>query len=273
MQQVNNLIIFLPDIDKLLYDCNISRYTEEEDEVEKLLSRIVELLQVTAFDEIVIKFDEMFEYFKEYNEIYEAKMISFQTETDKQCNQQNSHQRIVKTGKAGRPKLLINEEQVLSLRSLGMTWIAELLGISGKTLYRSRMHFESECSKFAEITDNELNSVVAEIIKDRPCSGERMVSGSLLSRVYKVQRWRYRTSIRRVNPNPRNIKKRTIFRRTYNVPCANALVRLYILVNLNTIVKYCYLTKVKCPANEVVCICYSVFLLFQCESLFVFYLM
>ena len=206
MQQVNNLIIFLPDIDKLLYDCNISRYTEEEDEVEKLLNRIAELLQVTAvfysvfsnsgvyrrsFDEILIKFDEMFEYLKEYNEIYEAKMISFQTETDKQCNQQNSHQRIVKTGKAGRPKLLINEEQVLSLRSLGMTWIkiAELLGLSGKTLYRSRMYFESECSKFAEITDNELDSMVAEILKDRPCSGERMVSGSLLSCGYKVQRW------------------------------------------------------------------------------------
>ena len=129
--------------------------------------------------------------------------------------------KYTKTGKACRPKLLINEEQVLSLRSLGMTWIkiAELaIGISGKMLYRSRMYFESGCSKFAQITDNELDTMVAEILKYRPCSGERMVSGSLLSRSYKVQRWRYR-----VNPNPRNIKKRTIFRRTYNVPCANAL--------------------------------------------------
>ena len=90
----------------------ISRYTEEEDEVEKLLTRIAELLQVIAvfysvfsnsgvyrrsFDEILITFDEMFEYFKEYNEIYEAKMISFQLETDKQCNQQNLHQGGVPT--------------------------------------------------------------------------------------------------------------------------------------------------------------------------------
>ena len=79
------------------------------------------------------------------------------------------------------------------------------------------MYFESECSTFAEITDNELDTMVAEILKDRPWSGERMVSGSLLSRGYKAQRWRYKTSIRRVDPNPRDIKKRTIFRRTYNV--------------------------------------------------------
>ena len=78
-QQVNNLLIFFPDIDKLLHDCNISRNVEEEDEVEKLLIRIAEVLQVAAvfysvfsnsgvyrrsFDEILIKFDEMFEYFK-----------------------------------------------------------------------------------------------------------------------------------------------------------------------------------------------------------------
>ena len=36
MQQANSLLIYLLAIDKLLYDChNISRYTEEENEVEK----------------------------------------------------------------------------------------------------------------------------------------------------------------------------------------------------------------------------------------------
>ena len=38
MQQVNNLLIFLLNIDKLLCGCNISRYMGEEDEVEKLLT-------------------------------------------------------------------------------------------------------------------------------------------------------------------------------------------------------------------------------------------
>ena len=42
------------------------------------------------------------------------------------------------TTSRGRPKLLISEEQVVSLKSLGMSWtkIAELLGVSTKTLRR-----------------------------------------------------------------------------------------------------------------------------------------
>jgi hypothetical protein len=128
------------------------------------------------------------------------------------------------SGKRGRPKVVLNEQQIASLRSIGMKWktIASIIGVSYKTLYRYCQSSTVEFKAFIEISDTELDPIVLSILQERPNSGERMVTGSLLSKMVRVQRWRVWQSIKRVNPNPQ-VEKRKIYRRRYNVPCANAL--------------------------------------------------
>jgi len=129
-----------------------------------------------------------------------------------------------KDGRVGRPNKLINEEQVASLRSLGMNWkkIANILGICEDTLRKKRQSFSNDMS-YSDLTDPELDRIIQELLISNPCLGERMVQGHLLAKGHKVQRFRMRESIHRVTPSRLNFNKRKIFRRSYNVPCPNAL--------------------------------------------------
>lgn len=123
----------------------------------------------------------------------------------------------------GRPKLELCQDQVNSLVSLGFTWkkIASLLGVSERALRYKKLEFQI-FNKYSEIGDNLLDDVVRDIFQNSPNSGERMVTGALLTRGYRVQRERIRTSINRVNPN-RNALARRIKRRVYNVAGPNSL--------------------------------------------------
>ena len=120
--------------------------------------------------------------------------------------------------KSGRPRKVVHKKQVKSLLSLGFKWkkIAELTGVSVVTLRSNRKDFSDNAAVYNEIDDVQLDGTIQEILRVSPHSGERMVTGALLYRGYKVKRYRIRQSLNRVNPS-RNSMKRKIDRRIYSV--------------------------------------------------------
>jgi hypothetical protein len=123
----------------------------------------------------------------------------------------------------GRPAYNISKVQIEQLRETGLKWcsIAELLGVSERTLQRRRIEFGIE-PNFSEISDHELDNHIREILQLTPYSGESYVRGGLKGRQVNVQR--RRASIQRVDPIGRNIRKRyAICCRVYNVRGPNHL--------------------------------------------------
>ena len=114
------------------------------------------------------------------------------------------------------------------LRETGMNWrsprsIATCLGISDQTLYRRRIVF-GVGNNFTEITDEELDRQIQQILNLTPYSGETYVRGSLKGRGINVQRFRIRESLKRIDGLGRAVRRRyAIFRRTYNVTGPNHL--------------------------------------------------
>ena len=96
----------------------------------------------------------------------------------------------------GRPTLLIPEEQLDGLRSLGFSWsgIAKMLGVSEKTLRRRRDSYSMASSRelFSEINDDKVDNLVEHILQISPNSGEKMIMGWSRGRGIRVQRWRLR---------------------------------------------------------------------------------
>ena len=137
-------------------------------------------------------------------------------------------------GGIGRPKFLITKEQIDGLRSLHFSWkkIAEMLGVSERTVRRRRQEFDMAIGRsvtFSEIDDDELDIFVQHILHYSPESGERMVMGALKGFGVKIQRERLRNSIERVDPVSREMRRRTaIHRRVYNVKTPNALWYIFL---------------------------------------------
>ena len=131
-------------------------------------------------------------------------------------------------GGKGRPKLVIPQEQLEGLRSLGFSWtgIAKMLGVSERTIRRRREAFgiPTTGQAFSQIDDNEIDRKIQSILQTLPNSGERMILGWFRGQRFHVQRWRIRNFVWRVDPIGRELRRRTITkRRVYSVPTPNAL--------------------------------------------------
>ena len=128
----------------------------------------------------------------------------------------------------GRSKFFIPRAQLVGLRSLNFTWkaIAEMLGVSEKTILRRRHEFGLSIGEdtYSSVTDEELDEKISTILSSSPNSGERLVIGALNAGNVKVKRARVRASIFRVDPVSRVLRRHTsIRRRVYSVPTPNAL--------------------------------------------------
>lgn len=96
------------------------------------------------------------------------------------------------------------------------------MGISRTTLYRRLKEHDRYISKYATITDNDLDQLVRRIKQGHPCDGEVMMAGHLHSLGVWVPRFRLRASIHRVDPDGVVERARkTIKRRVYSVPSTN----------------------------------------------------
>ena len=125
----------------------------------------------------------------------------------------------------GRPAYDITKDQIEQLRDTGMNWktIAAFLGVSERTLSRRRIEY-GIFDSFSEISDEELDTHIENILHLTPYSGEVYVIGSLKARNVNVQRERVRESLLRVEPIGRQMRRRyAICRRVYSVPGPNYL--------------------------------------------------
>ena len=125
----------------------------------------------------------------------------------------------------GRPSYNVKKEQIEQLRETGMNWrsIATFFGISDSTLFRKRLELGVEDQR-TDITNDELDNQIREILQLTPYSGESYVRGSLKSRNIHVQRSRIRQSLRRIDGVGCAVRRRyAICRRTYNVTSSNSL--------------------------------------------------
>ena len=128
----------------------------------------------------------------------------------------------------GWPRFVITREHIEVLRNTGMQWtaIARCLGVSAKTLYRRRLGYGLEDS-FSDITNEELECNIRDILRLTPFSGESYIWGALRGRGILVQRWKIRQILQTVDPVGRAIRRRSsIQRRLYNINKPNHLWHL-----------------------------------------------
>ncbi len=137
---------------------------------------------------------------------------------------------LVSSGQAGRPRFNITEEQIVVLRErLGFRWtdIASLLHVSTRTLNRRRRENGlpvGQAQSFSQITNDELDNLIKDILTVTPQSGLGLIRGALRSRGLLVQRHRVISALQRLDPVTSALRmSRMIIRRKYNVPCPNAL--------------------------------------------------
>ena len=108
-----------------------------------------------------------------------------------------------------------------------MNWtdIADILGISIRTLTNRRQDFKDFVdTDYNPLSDVDLDNMVLDVLKTSPNSGERMVQGALRSRGLKIQRWRVREALGRVDPMGKVIRRLFVIKRpVYSVTSPNAL--------------------------------------------------
>ena len=112
----------------------------------------------------------------------------------------------------------------------GFRWadIGRILGISGRTLRRRRHESGLPVGvgeNFSDVSNDDLDEYVREILEVTPSAGQRLVEGGLRKRGFRIQCHLIQESIRRVDPVLRTLRAaQQIIRRVYSVPCPNALL-------------------------------------------------
>jgi hypothetical protein len=131
------------------------------------------------------------------------------------------------TRRRGRPMISITEQELTDLLQFQFTQveIAKLFGCSSKTIRRRILQFGlDDFTMYDNITDLELDTIVANFVVSFPSAGQKTLEGYLQSLGHRVQRWRIRESLRRVDPwGVEQRSRRILHRRTYSVPGPNSL--------------------------------------------------
>ena len=133
---------------------------------------------------------------------------------------------VSRRGEKGRPRFQVMKDQLEFLRSKHFSWarIANLLGISERTLRRRRDEVGVETEGFTEISEENLTTVVQSVKSVTPNIGQSRMLGALRSRGLHVQRWKVREIMRKIDPIGTALRwNQVVYRRKYSVPEPNAL--------------------------------------------------
>lgn len=79
---------------------------------------------------------------------------------------------VLRTGRPGRPSVIISEEQLATLLDLGFTYatMAAMFGISERTLLRRRTELGLQIGRhFTDISDRALDTAVRALVQVRAC--------------------------------------------------------------------------------------------------------
>ena len=123
---------------------------------------------------------------------------------------------VMYTGRAGRPRFAIPRDQLFFLIENNFTapQMAEMIGISLRTIHRRMSEYGlSIGSRYATLTDDELDQIVIQIQDEFPTCGNRQMYGHLVSRGYRVQQARIRESQRRTCPEGTMMRRLGCLRR------------------------------------------------------------
>ena len=153
----------------------------------------------------------------------------------------------ITTGRPGRPRFAIAEDQLCSLLQVGFS--VPLLGTSVRTIRRRMEEFGLSVSDFySSISDNDLDGIVIEVLTHFPNSGYRMMAGHLRRHGIRVQQQRIRESLHRVAPASIAVRwNATLVRRIYSVTSPLAL--WHVDVN-HKLIRYFFVADKEC-ANDV----------------------
>lgn len=127
----------------------------------------------------------------------------------------------------GRPMISISEEHlsILLEHHFTNTAIARLFNVSPRTIRRRIVEYglENEAS-YSDISDCELDIFTGQFVKMHPFSGQRSLEGYLRSLGLRIQRYKLRNSLMRVDPSGVCERlRRSLHRRKYSVPMPNSL--------------------------------------------------
>ena len=135
-----------------------------------------------------------------------------------------------RSGLVGRPKFVIPRTQLLYLieNRFTIARIAKMLGVSERTVYRRMNEFGFSVSEqYANLTDDDLYTLISEIQEEFPMCGNRQMTGYLLSRGFRVQQSRVRETQRRVSPEGTLMRRlQRLHRRHYSVAGPRTLYHL-----------------------------------------------
>ncbi|OWF53103.1 uncharacterized protein LOC110446871 [Mizuhopecten yessoensis] len=102
--------------------------------------------------------------------------------------------------------------------------ISKILQVSERTVYRRMCMYNLSKMSFSNISDELLDENLRKISKDFPFCGEGMVKQMLFQQGIKVQRWRLRGSLHRIDSEGvLERRKGRLHRRVYNVMAPNHL--------------------------------------------------
>lgn len=127
---------------------------------------------------------------------------------------------------SGAPEFNIPKITLVNLLESGflISEVAKLLSVSERTIYRRMNKYGLSKMTFSSITDQELDIIVLQTKHDFPLCGEKMIKQILAQKGIKIQRWRLRDSIHRIDSaGVQERKKRRLHRRVYNVGGPNCL--------------------------------------------------
>ena len=125
----------------------------------------------------------------------------------------------------GRPQIEISEEQLIFLREFNFSWteIERIMGISHRTLIRRR-HELGLVGNERYLNDDELVSVMQDIMIENPNIGQRRMLGAIRACGYRVQQGRMREMMRILDPQGTALRwYGFVYRRAYRVSSPNAL--------------------------------------------------
>ena len=102
----------------------------------------------------------------------------------------------------GRPRIVLNIDTIEFLRGCGYKWseVAAALQVSRSTIWRRLRDAGIQLNKYTDISEDELDSIVAHLQTQYPNRGQEMLYGYLLDRGIHVQRYRLQDSVARTDP-------------------------------------------------------------------------
>ena len=199
--------------------------------VQRLLTSFLRTLDPSELDMLIYQVSKLFHLMRASSvctdEILETVGIGLTLLQNAQASASEARNReyhpagLLPVNTRGRPRLDVSNTQLEYLLNIGFSCprIANVLGVSLSIIRRKMIDCNlSVSSVYSQISDDELDVLVADIKHTFPNCGYRLMRGHLLNQGHRVTQMRIRDSLHRVDPDGSVLRwAATIQRRKYRV--------------------------------------------------------